>query len=256
MFDINNLDLIKIKMNLKYLPKTQGGRLQNVATFCYLCENNDKRNDASFIINNTLQSASEAADIFAHVGMTKINNIDFIVKIMLYGKMALQEYKVAKIFREKPHRNIVQNICAYKCNDNPIKWERRIQKPLPLCNINETSEFMIIIQEYIYEGDLHKFKNNITFEIWSSIIKQLTYSCIEWYEKYGFLYGDWHYGNILMDICETKYNKYRAYGKEWKVKTYSYAPVLTDFSRSEIRPIDKLEPWQLASQISLIWDML
>lgn len=242
-------------MHLKYLPKSQGGRLQNVATFCHLCDN-IKDKDASFIINNTIQSANDAADIFAHVGTTKLENTNFIVKIMLYGKMALQEEKVAKIFRENPHRNIVQNICSFECNDNPIKWERRIKKPTPLCDINESTKMIVIIQEYINDGDLHKFKNNLTIEIWSSIIKQLTYACIEWYEYYGFLYGDWHYGNILIDKCETKYNKYKVFGQEWKVKTYGYSPVLTDFSRSEIRPVKTLEPWQLASQISLIWDML
>jgi len=241
---------------LYYLQKRSGGRLHQVATFSNMCDEMSKRPDASWELDKTLQAANDYADVFAHIGVTSMLQTKIIVKLMMYGKMAKQEQIVSDIFRQRPHRNIVQSICNFSCKDRPIRWERKIEKPTPFCNESNGIDFVVILQEYIRNGDLHAWRHKWTYETWTSVFQQLTYACMECYEMYGFLYGDWHFGNILMDVCPSKSVTYAAFGRKWRVTCHGYCPLLTDFARSDIRPSGTLEPWQLASQLGLVWDLL
>jgi len=241
-------------MYLRYLRKQRGGRLSNVATFCSECE--EKQKDATWSIETSLQSGDEASESFAHVGLAKLLSEPVIVKVMRDGRMAQQESTTHTWFRNNPHPNIIQGICEFKCTDNPIKWQRRVYKPQPMCDISSTIPFMILVQEYIRGGDLHTI-TDWNIEMWLSIILQLTFASMEWYEQHGFLYGDWHFGNILLDVTNESSVTYKAFGHKWKVKnTTGLRPVLTDFSRSDLRKPNQLEPWQLGAQLGVIWDML
>lgn len=231
-----------------YLPKEKGGRLRNVATFCTACDS--MTSHASWNIEKTLQSA----DTFAQVGIAKLLEHDVVVKIMSADeKLPLREQEVLRVFKEKPHKNIVQGICTFICKDNPIRWQKRITAPQPLCNGNLTS-FIIVVQEYIPEGNLQSLKSDsFSFDVWFSMIKQMTFACMEWFESYGFLYLDWHFGNILLDRTTEKIRKYNAFGRTWRVRTYNVSPLLTDFSRSVISK--NLNAWQLTDQIGYVWDI-
>jgi len=132
-----------------YLPKHKGGRLRNVATF-----------RTAWNIEKTLQSADEATDTFAHVGIAKLLEQEVVIKIMPADeKLPLREQEVLRVFQERPHKNIVQGICTFTCKDNPIRWQKRIIVPQPLCNGNLTS-FIIVVQEYIAEGNLQSLKSD------------------------------------------------------------------------------------------------
>jgi len=242
-----------MQIPLYHLAKHRGGRLQNVATFSSACTSKRPK-DASWDVLRTIQAANDAADAFAHVGIAKLLEQDVVVKIMLYGRMSAQEQKVAQLFRERPHRNIVQTICTLKCEDNPVRWLRRVEAPQPMC-VGKGNTFVMVVQEYIPNGDLHIMKTKWTMEFWSSMVQQLTYACLEWFESYGFLHGDWHFGNVLMDPDENIYATYAAFGKRWRVQTHGIAPVLTDFSRSVIVPPKSRQLWQLTDQIGILWDM-
>lgn len=121
----------------------------------------------------------------------------------------------------------------------------------------------MIVQEFISGGNLRIFQG-WNDDIWKCIILQLTYSCLEWYDNYKFIYDDWHLGNILLDSYEPSYKVsiYKAFGKKWKVnhtQNTLIRPVLTDFARSStISTIRSkhFEPWFLGNEISLVWDML
>jgi len=241
------------KIPLKHLVKHRGGRLQNIATFCTACDAKSK--DAVWTIDRTIMSADEAADGFAHVGVTRsILGEELVVKLMLWGRMAKQEQNVLNVFRQRPHFNIVQGVCAYECFDNPIKWQARVQAPTPFC-VDNDQKFVVVIQEYIPRGDLIRHSKLWDIPTWKSIFKQLTCACIELYEKYGFLYGDWHHGNILLDETADSTHSYQAFGKTYNVETCSVRPVLTDFARSDLQP-DNVEAWQLADQLGLVWDII
>lgn len=249
---------------LLYLQPKRGGRLDNIMTFCDACEQKTYASNASWNLESTIQSADEAADEFTHVGLTNLLDKKVVVKLMMNGIGARQEKHVQQLFSKKPHINIVQPICTFECNESPIRWQHHVIVPQQFCS-GGPSKFVVIIQEFIQGGNLRTF-NGWNDDIWKSIILQLTYSCMEWYESYKFIYDDWHLGNILLDSFEPTKNltKYKAFGRTWKVHhsetTDSYIrPVLTDFARSSTTSTMKskhFEPFHLGNEISLVWDML
>jgi len=233
---------------LEYLKKHKGGRLENVATFLSACQ---RKGNSNWIIEKTIQSADDANDEFAHVGISKLIENQVIIKIMNNGLRAQREKKILEYFRNNPHQNIVQGIYVFECKDNPIRWNKSIKTSQPICLKDGISSFIIIIQEYIKLGsiadnDITKFKK--------SIILQLIYATLEWYDIHKFIYQDWHKWNILLDTTTDKTRTYNAFGKKWVIQdTMGYSPVLTDFARSNIKK--HLEPYELADQIALILDI-
>jgi len=201
---------------LRYLKKTKGGRLPDTKTF---------------------------------IGKTTLLDKPFVVKIMLNGDMAEKEIQVLQLFRQHPHQNVVQGVYYVKC--------KAVATNGSLCIPQGVDDVTFIIQEFIEGGDLTK-RGKLPTTLWTSIAMQLTYSCIEFYEKFGLLYGDWHMGNILMDTTEDEYHQYvcAKSRQHFTVKTFGLRPVLTDFSRCDVYPHDDKVPWQLAYQISTVWDVL
>jgi len=206
-------------------------------------------------MRDTLQAHDEAAEEeFSYVGLASILEKPCVVKLMERGRMAAQEITIQKWFTSHPHVNIVQGICNFTCKENPIKWVSRKKRPQPFCNGSSfDADFVVIIQEYITSGDL---SNVVTWtaELWRSVVLQLTYACMEWYEQ-GFLYGDWHFGNILLDTTHSKVHTYKALGKTFKVATHGVSPVITDFARSTLQPSGSLDIWGLTDQISMVWSI-
>ena len=239
-------------MLLQYLAKKKGGRLQHVATFLNACKSTG---DAEWVMNNTIQSYDEAAEEeFSYVGLTSILETQCIVKLMKRkGRMAAQEVAVMKWFSAHPHINIIQGICYFTCKDSPIRWKSRITQPQAFCNgTSSSTSFLVIIQEYIIAGDLSNV-SEWTASLWKSVVLQLTYACMEWWAQ-GFVFGDWHFGNILLDTTQSNSHSYTAFGKTFKVRTHGVSPVLTDFARSTLQPPGSLDLWMLADQIATIWD--
>lgn len=243
-------------MLLRHLPKQTGGRLQNVATFCTACDEMAK-GDAEWNMTQTLQSGDEASDGSLHVGIAELNAAPVVVKLMTDGRMARQEIRVQRLFRERPHANIVQGLCEFACEDNPIRWKRRLRAPAPLCASEDADQnIILVVQEYVERGSVSALGDVWPMDVWTSVAQQLIFAAMEWYESYGFLYGDWHFGNVLLDSRTEEEAVYRAFRRRWVVRaTASVRPVLTDFARSEVRRTG-LEPWMLASQLGNIWDML
>lgn len=250
---------MKRGISLRYIQKTKGGRLQNTATFCTECDIQSR--DGVWHISKLLQSTDEASDDFAAIGISKLttSNTHVVVKVMLRGRSSKQEILVQKYFQSNVHQNIVQGLCHFECYQNAFTWfkKRAIDLPIPICNANGSERIIVCVQEYISNGDLNTIKQTIDIDLWWSITRQLTYAVLELFDNHGFLYGDWHFGNILLDEQEIGSITYRAFGKKWVVpETHGIRPVLTDFSRSELRPAKTLEPWQLTTQLGLVWDMM
>jgi len=230
-------------------------------TFCDACE---QKANSSWKLEASIQSAIEAADEFTHVGLSTLADKKVVVKLMLNGIGARQEKHIQQLFSKKPHANIVQPICTFECDDSPIRWQQHVVAPQQFCS-GGPSKFVVIVQEFVPGGNLREF-HGWTDDVWRSIILQLTYACLEWFDNYQFIYDDWHLGNILLDSFEPsiKVSTYKAFGHTWKVEHAAVAsahvrPVLTDFARSSTTSTMKsrhLEPWHLGNEISLVWDML
>lgn len=261
-----------IHMSKKYkatpftLNKYIGGRLTNIDTFCTACDDKLKQ-DADWFINKTIQSLDETSYPkrgcssietygFAFVGLGEILKEPVIVKVMLNNPQGRREVKIQRFFKAHRHRNIVQGICEFKCLDNPIKWKNDITRPTQLCNSDtlSTTEFFIIIQEYIIGGDLDHFFTNseVSYVQWQSLFLQTLFGVLELFEKYGFFYDDWKLRNILLDNTSKKTITYNSFGNKWIVQnTFGITPVFTDFSLCTF--VDKT-PENLAYQLSFCLD--
>jgi serine/threonine protein kinase len=239
---------------LRHLQKTKGGRLPDTTTFIAECEAH--KADVAWLIDDTIRAGEDSADDFAFIGKTLVLDKLFVVKIMLNSDMAEKETQMLQLFREHPHQNVVQGIYHVTCKDEPSRWTKPLRKK-ELCIPTGSTDVTFIIQEYIEGGDLTKHGKLPTSQ-WASIAMQLTYTCIELYEKFGLLYGDWHAGNILLDTTEEAEHHYecKTLDKHFTVETHGLRPVLTDFSRCDVYPHDEKVPWQLADQISTVWDVL
>jgi serine/threonine protein kinase len=272
-------------IKLQYLDKKyKGGRLENIQTFCSMCDDRIKA-DAHWTVNKT-------TDGFAVIGLGELLKKPIIFKIMDNSWRSKKEKKVHKVFRMFPHKNIVQSICEFSCMDDELRWLKKIQTPQILCNPDGKSKFTIILQEFIEGGDLTNIRDwnyrgvpnvspplggftlasnagsivseslaelnfgTIRYSIWKSVALQLMFTSIELFDKLGFIYEDWNLRNILADTTDNKVLTYIAYDKKWIVRdSFGISPVFTDFSRSDIL-LEKKEDWHLAIQLSHCMDMM
>lgn len=247
------------RVRLTYLPKKRGGRLSHVATFVQSC-NARIQADAEWIMDDTLQAYDEAIEtLFSFVGLTNIDKKPFVVKLMARGAMAEKEVRVQEWFREHPYRHIVQGICTFTCQDSALRWTSRLRAPQVFCKIEDKKKtppqpMRVIIQEFISGGDLTK-PRIWTIALWKSLFFQLTYACFEMYDM-GFIYGDWNFGNILIDSTDEIEVKYNVFGKKIRVATEGICPVITDFARSLFISKEKLSIDHLMETIGMLWSIL
>lgn len=240
---------------LQHLKKKKGGRLAFTDTYRTQCANK-KEAHASWNIHRTLQSIEESNDVDAFVGTTKdLYPEEFVVKVMPKNGLSVIEKHIQKYFVKHPHRHIIQTICWFTCKDNPIRWKKHVHNQ-NLCLVKGNQRVQVILQEFIPRGDLHTLQIN-DIHLWTSLLLQLVYGYIELYTKHGLLYNDWHSGNVLIDEEQSQTLSYDVFGKVKTVIVIDRAcPVLTDFARSSIHSPATLEPWQLASQLTLVIEMM
>ena len=241
-----------MRVPLVYLQKKKGGRLTHVATFTQSC---NAYKDAEWIMDDTLQSFEEAVNegSFSFVGVSKqLQNTPLIVKLMEDNGLADKEIKAYKWFHLNPHPNIVQMICYFPCNDSPIRWVKRLTAPQPFCKVGEHTPLVVMIQDYIVNGDLNHHKNTLSPLQIKSIISQFSYACFQLYDL-GFYYGDWHGGNILIDTTTDKTITYRMGRKKIVVPTEGICPVLTDFGHSDWFDKEDEPIYHLTNMLTLLW---
>jgi hypothetical protein len=207
-------------------------------------------------MEDTLQAYDEAVeDEFSFVGLATLRDTPFVVKMMEWGVMADKEIKTQEWFRRHPYRHIVQGICHFSCKDSALRWTSRLPAPQPFCNKPETGQNMrMIIQEYISGGDLDK-PREWSVALWKSVFFQLTFACFEFYDM-GFSFGDWNFGNVLIDTTEETEFKYNVFGKKIKVATEGICPVLTDFARSLFFSKETRVLEHLTDNLGILWGLL
>ena len=240
-------------MRLRYLPKQRGGRLPHVATFTQVCDARI-RADAEWMMEETLQAYDEAVEeTFGFVGLASLKETPCVIKIMEWGAMADKEIHAQQWFRSHPYRHIVQGICHFNCKDSVLRWTSRLPAPQAFCVSGDTT-MRIIVQEYIQGGDLNQ-QRVWTLPLWRSIVLQLTFVCFEFYEM-GFQYGDWNFGNILIDATTETHHLYQMFGKTKRIPTEGICPVLTDFARSVFFPDSERSLTLLVDTIGIVWGLL
>jgi serine/threonine protein kinase len=245
-------------IRLTYLPKQKGGRLKNVDTFIQSCH---LYKDAEWVMDDTLQSHEESINegFFSFVGLSKqLLNTPCVIKLMMEQDfMTNKEIDAYQRFHKHPHPNIIQMICHFTCKDSPIRWKKRLTTPQTFCKIGEKTNMVVVVQAYIEGGDLEKNKR-LTPSQWKSIVSQLSYACVQWYDM-GFFYSDWNHGNVLIDTTPDATITYRIGRKKISILTEGLCPVLTDFGHSFWfinETLDKSNIHHLIDMLGMMWNLM
>lgn len=231
-------------MNFYHLKKRGGSRMHNIHTFSNICDNK-KKSDIIFpkkILQDTIHEDQQSLILLG-----KITNSDKVIAKIQKADHPFSkiESKIIKKLSKMKNNNFVKFICEFKCEQNKIKYNKKIQK---LCEIGDDNiDLHIILQEYINGGEMDKFikkfvsklDKNLQKKIIISIIQQYVYASIQAFKKFGFLHRDINAGNILISYDKNKKNIYK---KKYIIGIntyyvdiiYNIEPVLVDYGRSKL----------------------
>lgn len=221
---------------IQKLSKQKGGRIHDMETYHITCEQSPKEHTLSWLQAKTsLKIPSEAMyDEFVHVLQSTIKDRNIVVKIQTPGIMVSKEIQILNFFKIHSTPNIVPYICSFSCKDTISSWESSVHETREFCQGGPDTVALILL-DYIPNSISELLKKDLTNEQFYSIIKQLGFVYIHTYTEYGFIHGDIHCGNILVDIDTPKTIHYRINDKDYTVETLGYEPMLLDFQRGMLR---------------------
>ena len=244
---------IKNTIYLKYLPKTRGGRIENLATFQVVCSSKDAHAKLKGI--RTLKSPLESDD-FIHVVFAKFGNKDLIVKIQEDGTRTFQrELEIQE--KLKNTNNIITFICDFICNFDDIIWNKPLERPRYLCDEKGTP-LHCIVMEYINSDLTDVLKTIENTDILISILQQLGLCLMNIHINYGVYHGDINKGNILVEKGEPKILTYTINNISYDVNTLGYECIFIDFQRGGVIPLTNMETLLIltVNEISLTYELV
>lgn len=230
-------------LQLMYLPKQKGGRLENVSTFRAYCKEKLEKSDGatSWIKVTKTIKLPESDDLFGHVALAQMedmgNMTDIVVKVYDNGDFMLEKEKtILTTLNKYGFQNVIRLICTFDC-DKEIKiiWYDEIVKKRVLCTSTGKYKLSFLVMEYIPNGNIQEFmKNNtMTNNKFKSYVKQACLFLLEIHHRLRIHHGDIHSGNILVDLCEEqKVCSYRISNKRFDIMTHGVMPIFIDFGRA------------------------
>jgi hypothetical protein len=128
-----------------------------------------------------------------------------------------------------PKEIIINNLLRKECEQNIIKINNYY--------FNNTTQILIMENAGITFKDLiMKDKNNL--ELINSKLYEIFILLAILQHKFKFMHKDLKCENILMKETSSEFNEYSLDGKQYKIKSYGYIPVLIDMPTSTIFKID------------------
>jgi len=173
-----------------------------------------------------------------------------ITSISTKGKLILSEManknkvvvKITKnldLFKIKYINHIVQRIpnfpkvyCVFECDENESNFDTNYFKVTGFCK-KSSDNFKIILEIMkLYKNKLSEYKNKLSLDQIKSILKQLIFALMYAFESQGFIHGDLHIENILIDKFSNNIKlNYNIDKKQYTIKT-NEEYIIMDFDKS------------------------
>ena len=140
-----------------------------------------------------------------------------------------KEYDFGKLTYENNVPNFIKFLCVFSCNDIIQEIQSRNFNIHNFICKGEGDLLGIIVMPYVSLGNLDNYSwNKSNLHILKNVICQVVFALLYAYEKFQFIHGDLHVGNIL--LRHTK-KKSVMYGNKLFNITGIY-PLIMDFGRS------------------------
>ena len=143
------------------------------------------------------------------------------------------------LFKMKYINHIVQRIpnfskvyCVFECDENESNFDTNYFKVVGFCN-KTSDEFKIILEIMkLYKNKLSEYKNKLSLDQIKPILKQLIFALMYAFESQGFIHGDLHIENILIDKFSNNIKlNYNIDKKQYTIKT-NEKYIIMDFDKS------------------------
>ena len=131
---------------------------------------------------------------------------EVVVKISKRKKLLKKDYDISIRLDELNCINFAKYLGFFSCKDDIDNYNLDKKLPKYFCKNNCTMNYFLFMNYYKYGSIINYIPNNIDEII--SILNQVLSSIVLAYEKYGFIHGDLHPGNVLCKSTKRKSIKY------------------------------------------------
>ena len=149
-------------------------------------------------------------------------NNNYFIKITCIHEYT-KEYKLTNnylIIDKFPLEIIINNILRKELPNNIVKFNNYY--------FNNSKQILVMENAGNTFRDL-LISNINNLELINTKIYEIIIILAIFEDKFKFMHKDLHYKNIIMKKTQNEYNMYNLHGKEYKIKSYGYIPVIIDF---------------------------
>jgi len=223
-------------LNLSFIKKVDFNGLNNNENNNYkkyiakkIIINKNNTTDGWLMINKLLPiNRGENKNKILEANIIKKKKV--VVKISKYKNLLEKDYNVSIKLEELKCKNFAKYLGFFSCKDELNNYDITKQLPKYFCKNNGTINYFIFMNYYKLGSIINYIPKNIEEII--TIINQVFGSMIYAFEQKGFIHGDLHPGNVLLEKTNLKKIKYPLISKNIEVNTYSLRVILFDFDRS------------------------
>jgi serine/threonine protein kinase len=148
-----------------------------------------------------------------NVLLGSLRNIQYKNVIIKFGEVAdmNKEYTLSKLAYEHNVPNFIKFICAFTCEDDIENIKTRDFTIHNYICKNKGDSLGVIIMPYYHFGSLNNYRwTKDNFHILKSTLRQVVYSILFAFEKFGFVHGDLHLDNIILRNTNKKTIEYES----------------------------------------------
>jgi len=159
---------------------------------------------------------------------------DVVVKVG--PDVVKKEYAIGKQLENLGLPTFIQYYCLFDCLDDKDALFDKKKLPDFFCKQESSHRIHALVMPTIKGETIDKMKwNRKTFPIFKNVLKHIVLSSFVAMENYGFIHGDLHTGNIIIEKTNTKTVDYGTYGN---LETMGYMPIIMDYDMSKINVSD------------------